>query len=627
VRRRLAICAWLVTMFVTVAAVGGDHLPAVSAMGPGDRRPGAFGQKQVMAAAGSLGFRFSFSADMSTAAPGCPLGPAMTFCNQIPGTTTQAVPFTITFGSTASSVSISLAAVPGYSANFNASDFTISSNTCVGGFAANASCSFDLAFSPTALGLREAAITISGTPFVNVAGTGATLVMQPPAPPSCPGPSLPGDAFTYCPQVVGTASGPQTFTLTSTNAVMGLNISFSGIPGLLGLFSTSDFTIASTTCGAVLPANSTCTLAVAFTPTIAGPRSALLTATDSEGDTVSLYLTGTSSAALVFTQPITSQCRLRLFNFCNEPVGGTSAPIIYTLENNSGTQITGLAITPPVPAVPPTLPPTNFTVQSTTCTPTLAAGASCTLNITFTPQTTGLIHGQVLVTDAQGDIAGLSLAGTGDDYELSLASGQPMEVTVEQGFIATFNAQVTADSVFGANGEMVTLACPGNMPTSSTCSFSPCPLALTPNSTVSFTIAIGTSSNIGTVPPVTNPCGGTSSSSKALRKPVLTIYLPRETPRYPGRFPPLILMAASFPMAVIVIRKRGPKRLPLVLASLALTALIFSGCGSSGGSGAIPTPVNVYSLTVTGNALDVSGAPLNASRPLAFTLDVIAFGS
>jgi hypothetical protein len=462
---------------------------------------------------------------------------------------------------------------------------------------------------------------------VNVAGTGATLVMQPPAPPSCPGPSLPGDAFTYCPQVVGTASGPQTFTLTSTNAVMGLNISFSGIPGLLGLFSTSDFTIESTTCGAVLPANSTCTLAVAFTPTIAGPRSALLTATDSGGDTVSLYLTGTSSAALVFTQPITSQCRLRLFNFCNEPVGGTSAPIIYTLENNSGTQITGLAITPPVPAVPPTLPPTNFTVQSTTCTPTLAAGASCTLNITFTPQTTGLIHGQVLVTDAQGDIAGLSLAGTGDDYELSLASGQPMEVTVEQGFIATFNAQVTADSVFGANGEMVTLACPGNMPTSSTCSFSPCPLALTPNSTVSFTIAIGTSSNIGTVPPVTNPCGGTSSSSEALRKPALTIYLPQETPRYPGRFPPLILMAASFPMAVIVIRKRGPKRLPLVLASLALTALIFSGCGSSGASGAIPTPVNVYSLTVTGNALDASGAPLNASRPLAFTLDVIAFGS
>jgi len=588
---------------------------------------GTFAQEHFKAAADSLGFSFSFSADMSLAAPGCPLGPAMTFCNQIPGTTSQAVPFTISFGSAASSVSMALAAVPGLSANFNAADFTISNNTCTGNFAANSSCSFDLAFSPTTLGLREAGLTINGTAFANVAGTGATLVMEPPAPPSCPGPGLPGDFFLYCPQTIGTASGPETFTLTSANAVSGLDIALAGIPGLLGRFSASDFTIQST-CGPSLGANASCTLAIAFTPTAAGPRSALLTATDPEGDTVSLYLSGTTSSALVFSQPTTGECRLRLFSFCNEPQGGTTAPITYTLENDSGTQVTGLAITPPVPTSPPTLPPTNFTVQSTTCTPTLAAGASCTLNVTFTPQSTGLILGQVVVTDAQGDIAGLSLAGTGDDYELSLASSQSTEITVVQGFIATIQAQVTADSVFGASGETVMLACAGALPKSSTCSFTPCPLTVAPNSSASFSIMIGTSSTLGTLPPVTNPCGGTASSSRTLARPVLAIYVPHNAPRHRGRFPALLLMAAGFAIALTAVWTRGGsrKRVPLILAVFGLTALLLAGCGSSGVSG-IATPVDTYTLTITGSALDASGNPLNASRAVSFTLDVVAAGT
>jgi len=623
VRRLLAFCAVAVTIFAGAAALRGK--PASAAGAQGHPAPDAFGQQRAMAAASSLGFTFSFSADMSIAAPGCPLGPAMTFCNQIPGTASQAAPFTISFGSAASNVSIALAAVPGSPANFNAGDFTISNNTCMGSFAANSSCSFGLAFSPTALGLREATLTISGTPFVNVAGTGATLVMEPPTPPSCPGPGLPGDAFTYCPQPIGTASGAQAFTLSTSNAITGLNIAFAAIPGRPAQFGTSDFTIESTTCGAALAANSSCTLNVAFTPMVTGPRSALVTASDSEGDSVSLYLSGVTSAALVFSQPIISTCRLRLFNFCNEPQGGTSPTITYTLLNNSGTQVTGLAITPPVPTNPPTLPPTNFTVQSTTCTPTLAAGATCTLNVAFTPQGTGLIQGVVLVADAQGDTAALNLAGTGDDYELSLSSSQPMQVTVYQGATAVISAQVSADSVFGASGEIVTLVCPGRMPTSSTCAFSPCPLSITPNSATSFSILIATSSKAGSQPPVANPCGGTASSSRVTRGPRLAIYVAPDLPRHRGRFPPLVVMVIGVLLVLVVIgiRARRRKRVPLVFAAAGLTALILLGCSSSSTTG-IATPADVYSLTITANALDANGNSLNASRALTFMIDVIS---
>jgi len=621
VGRWLAFSVVAVMIFAAVLVLGRDPLATVFATGAkGGLTPSDFSQQRLRPAADTLGFSFSFSADLSKAAPGCPLGPAITFCNQSPGTISQAAPFTISFGSAASNVSIALVAVPGSSASFNSADFPISNNTCTGNFAANASCSFDLAFSPTALGLRQAALAINGTPFVNVAGTGATFVIQPPSPPACPGPGLPGDAFTYCPQTVGTASPAETFTLSSTNAVTGLSIAFAGIPGLLGRFSSSDFTVESTTCGASLPANSSCTIAVAFTPTVVGPRSALLTAADSEGDSVSLYLSGTNSAALVFSQPITSQCRLRLFDFCNEPQGGSTAPITYTLENNSGTQVTGLVITPPVPSNPPTQPLTNFTVQSTTCTAILAAGANCILNVTFTPQSTGLIHGQVVVTDAEGDVAGLSLAGTGDDYELSLANSQATEVTVVQGFIATIQAQVTADSVFGANGEMVTLGCPGELPTSSTCAFSPCPLSLVPNSMASFSIMIGTSSKIGVVPPVSNPCGGMAASSPAMPAPILALYLAPQAPRHRSCFAALLL-ASGFLTVLFVVRSRRRKGASLAVAVLA--ALVFAGCGSSGANG-IATPVGTYTLTVTGNALGADGNPLNASRPLTFTIDVIS---
>jgi len=624
VRRLLAFCAVGVTIFAVVAELRGQHVASVAAMdSKAGLTRGAFAQQRTIAAADPLGFSFSFSADMSVAAPGCPLGPAMTFCNQIPGTISPAVPFTITFSSAARNVSIGLAAVPGYSADFSAGDFTISNDTCIGNFAANGSCSFDIAFSPTALGPRQASLTVNGTGFVNMAGTGATFVIKPPTPPSCPGPGLPGDAFTYCPQAVGTVSGPQTFTVTSTNPVTGLNIAFTAIPGLSAQFNASDFTIETTTCGAALPENSSCTIAVAFTPTTGGPRSAFVTATDSEGGSVSLTLSGSTSAALVFSQPITSACRLRLFNFCNEPQGGATPLITYTLQNNSGTQVTGLAVTPPVPTNPPTLPPTNFTVQSTTCTPTLAAGASCTLSIAFTPQSTGLIQNPIIVSDAQGDIVALNLAGTGDDYGLSLASDQATEVTIGQGGTATFKAQVAADSVFGASGEIVQLACPAKMPISSTCAFTSCPLSVTPNSTSSFSIVIVTSSKHGTAPPVANPCGGTTSSMHVAPTPELAIYLTPEFPRHGGHFPPLLLIAVSFLIALFVFWGRVGRR-KRVFAAAGLMALIFAGCGGSGPNTNIPTPVDVYSLEVTGNALDANGDPLNASRAVAFTLDVIA---
>ena len=417
-RRRLVICAVAVTILATIAALRSERARTVHAASVTARlAPSLVGQGPVRTAeASSLGFSFEYSADVSSTQPGCALGPATTFCNQVPGTTGRAIPYTITFTSVANGVTLGLAAIPGLTSIFAQGDFTISNNTCTGNFMANANCTFDVAFSPTTTGLRQAALTINGTAFTNLAGTGVNLMVVAPTAPNCGGSALPGNAFTYCQEAVGAASPPETFTIAAANAVTDLNVTFVAATGLSTEFDSGNFAIESTTCTGALAAGASCTVSVSFTPQVAGLAAALVNATDANDDVATLSLAGQTTTGIVFPAPITSTCRLRFFDFCNEPNGGNSAPITYTVQNTSDTQLTGVTVTPPMQTNPPTLNPTDFTVQGTTCSSTLAAGANCTITVTFTPQGTGVRQGAIGITDAQGDVSGFNLAGYGDDY-------------------------------------------------------------------------------------------------------------------------------------------------------------------------------------------------------------------
>lgn len=615
-RRFSAFCGLAAMVLVLLVALGTRNLATVSARTPGNL---------VLAGVPLV--------------QGCPLGPAFTFCNQSAGVLPPA-PFTIKALSDLSGVSVSLGAVPGLSGNFAPGDFTMASNSCTGGLAAGASCTLAINFTPTMPGLRAATVAVTDSAgdklAFNIEGTNSTLSFLPPPPIVCSPPVPPGTAFAFCTAALGTTSTAETFTLASTAAVSGLNLSLAAIPGLTSEFDVSqpDFAIESTTCGAALGASSSCNVSVAFTPKTAGLRAAALTATDSQDDRIVAYVAGSTTAGLVVLLSNSGNFMSCLpstgFQFCNEPSGGTTGTIAYTVENSSGTQVTGLTITPPVPTTPPTQPPptpSNFTVLSTTCTPTLAAGASCTLNVAFTPQATGLLQGPVEVSDAQGDLAAVNLAGVGDDYTLSLANSQPTEMTIEQGQLATFKAQAAADSVFGANGEMVMFACPNAMPVFSTCAFAPCPVNMMANAATTFNVLIATSSKTITAPPVSNPCQATAASSNLTRQPVGVLYLAPKTAGQgeasglratTGRVLFLALLSAGA-MSMMALGSIARRRKRLLLA---FTALVFVGCHHSSATTA-ETPTGVYPLTITGNALDANGNALNAARSLSFTLNVI----
>jgi centrosomal CEP192-like protein len=173
-------------------------------------------------------------------------------------------------------------------------------------------------------------------------------------------------------------------------------------------------------------------------------------------------------------------------DFGLEPVDGTTPSQSFTLTNNSGASITQISSSIQSGA-------TNFKVANTSCTSTLLNLASCVINVAFTPQSSGALSDNLAVTFTAGaNPATLTTAvtGTGDDYQIMLASGALQQITVDPGVAATFLLQVVPDDTFSGP---VVLLCPATLPTSTTCGISAGTTVTTPLvSSLMVTIAAGT---------------------------------------------------------------------------------------------------------------------------------------
>jgi len=194
-------------------------------------------------------------------------------------------------------------------------------------------------------------------------------------------------------------------------------------------------------------------------------------------------------------------------NFCAEPLAGTTPTSTFTLTNNSNAEITGVTITTIG------LDPTDFVVSSTSCTTTLNAGSSCLINLGFAPTATGSRTATLVVTytGATNPLTS-SVAGTGDDYQIALASGQLTEISVDAGGTGTFMLQIVPDNIFTGT---VTFVCPGNLPMATTCTFSPTSVNVTtPGTAVPFSVAFQTTSRVPTPPPKTGAAPMLASQNK-----------------------------------------------------------------------------------------------------------------
>jgi hypothetical protein len=290
-------------------------------------------------------------------------------------------PSSLTFGSqVALTTSAAQSVIVG---NAGTSVLTISSVTAAGDFAqtnncaavaAGASCTVQVTFTPTATGARNGTITVTddaGTQVAALSGTG-----------NAPGVSLNPSTLPFGSQVVGTTSAAQNVIVSNTGT---------SVLTIASITAAGDFADTTSDCTTVA-AGASCTIQVTFTPTATGTRNGNIALVDNAGTQVAV-LSGTGNAPGVGLNPST-------LTFAGQVVGTTSAAQSVTVTN-TGTSL--LAIS--------SVTASGDFGQSNNCT-SVATGASCTIQATFTPAATGTRNGSITMVDSVGTHV-VTLSGTG----------------------------------------------------------------------------------------------------------------------------------------------------------------------------------------------------------------------
>ena len=141
--------------------------------------------------------------------------------------------------------------------------FNLTQNTCTAVLAPGASCTAGIVFTPTSNGVVTGTLSASSSSFVDAAtavltGTGgaAGSVQVQPA------------SMTFATTGIGMTSAAQTISLTNSGSVT---------LSSFALTASSNFQIASSTCGTTLAAAASCTAQIEFAPTTAGQLTGNLT--------------------------------------------------------------------------------------------------------------------------------------------------------------------------------------------------------------------------------------------------------------------------------------------------------------------------------------------------------------
>lgn len=299
----------------------------------------------------------------------------------------------------------------------------------------------------------------------------------------------------------------------------------------------TDFASTST-CGtpAVVPAGGNCTITVTFTPSVVQAETATLPISFIAGNntvatTENITLTGTGT---VFTVTPTT---LPSFGF--QLITSTSNSQQVTVTNTSAA---ALAFTSSASA--------NFG-ENDTCGGMVAALGSCTLNVTFTPTTTGPLTGTLTVTSG-GQNQMVQLSGSGGDFSVTM----PASISVT-GNSGSGSANLTATTGFTPS---VSFTCTTTIPNGS-CS---APTTTAPNS---FTISVSVSSLV-----------------------------PPSTQRFDGwKMVRLIVPVVAVMLALLALPLVRRRRAWIGLAAVVVVAGLFSACSGS-------KSAKTYSLSLTASS-------------------------
>lgn len=478
---------------------------------------------------------------------------SLTFSDQNLGTTSPPQNVTLT-NTGADPLAINGIAITG--------DFA-ESNDCGTSVRAGASCTLQVTFLPTKSLTRTGTLAIThnapGSPsLVQLTGTGV-------------GPDVMLSALnvTFSGQPIGTTSGTQTITLTNDgNAALIISqVTLSG-----------DFA-QTNNCNSPLAAQASCTFSVTFIPTTAGTTFGAITiADDAPGNPHVISLSGngvSGQAPVTFLSPSS-------VSFGLQPVGTISAAQTVTVKNTGNASLTVSKVDL-----------TGAFSQTNNCT-IIAAGASCTVTLTFAPTLRGTQNGVLTITDnASGSPHTAAVSGTGTDFAMSAA---PTIATVNAGGSAQFTLTITPLNGFN---QTASLTCAG-APQAATCMITPSSVTFDSTEAVTATVTVNTTSRSGFSPPFAKG--------------------PSDIPLLPGgpsgRLWALLLVAFGLTSVGILSARR--RRASWVFVAVVFSLVLWGACNV--GTTITGTPPGSFPLTIKATTT-VNGASLSHSINVGLTVN------
>jgi ASPM-SPD-2-Hydin domain-containing protein/beta-propeller repeat-containing protein/centrosomal CEP192-like protein len=362
---------------------------------------------------------------------------------------------------------------------------------------------------------------------------------------------------------IGTANPPTLPVTLTNNTNASIAFTSAAVSGGSPAAANTDYTVSANTCTGGIPAGASpanqCTVTVKFNPTVVGMETATLKLTDGDStspQSVTLSGTGANPTPAVGLAPST-------LTFGNQVVNTTSAAQNVTLTNTGTGPLTINSI-----SASGDFAETSTGASACPISPaTLAAGANCTISVTFTPTATGARMGTLTVTDnAAGSPHTVSLTGTGSNAPDFTLTAMPNALTVAQGAVGT---QVTI-SVNPTNGfaSAVALTCTG-APANSSCVLNPTSITSPTTSTLTFTAH------------------------------AMLVPLPISKPA-----PPLSLLriVPLFVALMLLFVLRSTRRLGTRLSMVSAIVICLTLAACSGTGGPAKTAKGTYPLTVTGTS-------------------------
>jgi hypothetical protein len=425
-------------------------------------------------------------------------------------------------------------------------DFTVR-NGCTT-VTAGATCSISVMSTPQTAGMHLAALEIASDAttsleFVSLIGVGGASPL-----------SFSPDALAFGAVQIGSkAVLPVQVANTGTTSVSFTSVNATGDYAAGGNCPAA---------GGTLAPQASCTVQVTFAPTATGVRTGALMFTSSASTTpLQVALSGTGTASLLSATPSS-------LAFGSIALGA-SANLSLTLANKGSAALTGLTLSAAG----------DYAVTIPCPQTTLAVGASCTVQVTFTPTALGPRNGTLTIasSDPTSPLT-VPLTGTGisnGTFTLTVNGGPSASLTLTSGEFATYALLVTPVGSFSGN---VALTC-------------------TPVQTVQY-------ASCSLLPSMVNLDSGAASAAATVNTIDIgsgVMGLTRPALGHPDR----IFLALLLPGLLLLFRRGKSVRrwLGQGLALVAiLCALFVSGCGGGGPANLHYTPAGTYQFLVTASS-------------------------